>query len=229
MSAAISRAALPKTDDANDPVQAGREAWRRLKAQERKSWDDWKLIGAALLIGRKQAMDKAHTNKPSGKTYNTHFHHWLEMNQFDDIDNSDRAHLLEIMEKLPEVEARRAAWTLTDRLRWNSPSTVWRVWKCKRRARAFARQQGTNAAPRPAVNNAQTEEAAADDKGEKLLRDMLVAANRIGGKAQDFLAFTGEVDKALVAAVEAAAAAWAVTAADFRQRLLQQQQKAKAA
>src|SRR4051812_14220288 len=72
------RAAPPNDADQVDPVTLGQAAWQRLKAASSKSWDDWKLIGAALLAGRHHAMEIAKTNKPAGKRYNEAFHFWLQ-------------------------------------------------------------------------------------------------------------------------------------------------------
>ena len=42
----------------NEIVQQGRIAWARLK-KNGGNWDDWKLVGHALLEGRKTAMRDA--------------------------------------------------------------------------------------------------------------------------------------------------------------------------
>ena len=116
----------------SDPVALGREAWARRKGDTAASWQDWKLIGAALLVGRKEAMEKA-AGKCSGRKYNDTFGKWLQDNGLDDIDKSDRAKLLLIMENLAEVEAWRAKLKEGKRGQLNHPSSIWRAWTCKDR------------------------------------------------------------------------------------------------
>jgi hypothetical protein len=118
----MGRPGLPKTDD--QIVERGRAAWERRK--KGADWEDWKEIGAALLVGRREAMRTAKTNKPEGKAYSTAFSVWLKAHHFHDIDKSDRAKLLHIMENLEEVEAWRASLSPAERLRWNHPNSVWR-------------------------------------------------------------------------------------------------------
>jgi hypothetical protein len=127
---ALRGAAPPNTDNA---VALGQAAWARRKADVRASWEDWKLIGEALLVGRQCAMDQAHTSKPAGKKYSVHFHHWIETHGFGDIDKDDRAKLLLIMTHLDEIEAWRARRPQAERARYNYPSTIWRVSKCRKR------------------------------------------------------------------------------------------------
>jgi hypothetical protein len=119
------RPGLPKNDQI---VELGRAAWARRK--QGADWEDWKAVGAALLVGRQEAMRKAQTNKPTGKAYTTAFSNWLQINQFDDLDKSDRAKLLSIMERLDEVEAYRASLSPAERMRWNHPNSVWRAFTC---------------------------------------------------------------------------------------------------
>src|SRR6516225_9480122 len=80
--------------NADDPVALGVEAWERLKSNARMSWDDWKLVGDALLAGRKWAMKQAAAKSPKGKGYIIKFSHWIEENGFSEIEDSDRTRLL---------------------------------------------------------------------------------------------------------------------------------------
>jgi len=121
----IGRDALPinsRTD--NDVVARGREAWTRRKADIRESWADWVAIGKALHAGRKLAMERTNTSEPVGKRYIQAYSSWLEENGFADIDKSDRAKLLRLIEELDQVEGWRASLTETQRQRWNHPSAV---------------------------------------------------------------------------------------------------------
>jgi hypothetical protein len=48
-------------------------------------------IGAALLIGRQDAMAAAETEQPIGSRYNSEFGSWLARHHFDNIDKGDRS------------------------------------------------------------------------------------------------------------------------------------------
>ena len=96
--------AAPRIDKDDNPVRLGQEALERLKDNVLKSWDDWMLVGEALRVGRQECMDKAGTNKPEGKRYNTEAHQWIQARGFAVIDKSDRAKLLLIIERRPEFE-----------------------------------------------------------------------------------------------------------------------------
>ena len=105
----------------SDIVQS-KAAWARLKKGS-KSWDGWKLVGAALLEGRAIAMRNAGVSGPIGGGYTTAFSDWLFRNRFD-IGPSHRARLLVVMNLLPEIERWRATLTPLQRARMNHPGAV---------------------------------------------------------------------------------------------------------
>lgn len=112
-------------DDRENVIQQGIAAWNQLK----KSWEHWRMVGKALLVGREWAMHHAGTNKPEGKGYNLAFGAWLEKYKLNDIDQGDRKRLFEVMDKLAEIEEWRAGLTEGERRKLNHPSTVLRRWK----------------------------------------------------------------------------------------------------
>jgi regulator of replication initiation timing len=114
-------------DESERIVRQATEAWVRLKKD--KSWTDWIAVGEGMMIGRQQAMHEAGTNQPKGRGFNVVFGKWLKDHKFDDMDESDRAKLFKIMESRAEVEAWRETLTLTDKMRLNHPSSVYRKWK----------------------------------------------------------------------------------------------------
>jgi hypothetical protein len=61
-----------------DEIAAGREAWRRPCSRERKDFDDWLVVGRALLVGRAQALRIAGTSRPFGKRYARAMRQWLD-------------------------------------------------------------------------------------------------------------------------------------------------------
>ena len=89
------------------------QAWRRIKNAQARMWGDWMTIGEGLLEGRRWAMQMAGTNKPEGKGYVTAYAEWLKRFKVDDMDKSDRAKLLQLMEERPGVEEWRASLPTT--------------------------------------------------------------------------------------------------------------------
>ncbi len=108
-------------------VRAGQEAWCRLRSNA--TWDDWKQVGKAHLIGRHKAMIEAGVNQPIGRRYNEAFGTWQREFGFENLDKGDRARLFEVMGHLAKIEAWLATLTTSERLRLNHPTTVMRKWK----------------------------------------------------------------------------------------------------
>ena len=106
---------------------SGQVAWKRLKKGGR-DWGDWITVGEALTAGREVAMRGAETNQPEGAAYNQLFGQWLTRYGLHDMDKSDRARLLKVMEHLGDLEWRQSL-DMTQRLKLNHPSTVWRHWQ----------------------------------------------------------------------------------------------------
>src|SRR5215471_13879959 len=119
----------PLMDDKDKLDQIGRAmmaAWQRVKKAQTKMWGDWMTIGEGLLEGRRWAMQMAGTNRPEGKGYVTAYAEWLTRYKVDDMDKSDRAKLLQLMEERPAVEEWRATLTDYERRSLNHPVIVWR-------------------------------------------------------------------------------------------------------
>jgi len=111
----------------DDPIQAGQDAWARLK--EHRTWADWKLLGMAIAIGRAEAMHKALTNKPTGRRYNYAFGEFLRDYGFADIQKNARVRLLQCIEHITAVEAFLETLELHERLRLNHPVIIWNRFK----------------------------------------------------------------------------------------------------
>ena len=119
-----------KTED-DDVVALGREAWLRLKLNPRKTLEDWKQAGSALLVGHELA--KRHAGKANGQKYSSFFHPWLKTNGFSDMDKDDRAKLIWVMNYLEEVEAWLETRSESERARWAHPYTIWVKARCRQR------------------------------------------------------------------------------------------------
>ena len=110
-------------------------AWARIKKAQARMWGDWMTIGEGLMEGRRWAMQMASTNRPEGKGYVTAFGKWLKRYRVDDMDKSDRAKLLQLMEERPAVEEWRATLPDYERRSLNNPIIVWRKWTAATRVK----------------------------------------------------------------------------------------------
>jgi hypothetical protein len=201
-------------------VEAGREAWQRRKDDAHVCWEDWVLIGKALLAGRAHAMTRAGKKQPRGKAYTLYFSNWLQAHHFHDIDKADRGKAMWTIEKLDELEAFRDSLPEADRQRLNHPSAVWRAWKCPNRGGRWRDQQARAAETHDDGANttarAHEFEHDAESEGALLAGPLIVKAgplvlkaNKAAGLADDCRQFAGKVDGAILRAVREAAEAWA--------------------
>jgi hypothetical protein len=110
-------------------------AWGRIKKAQARMWGDWMTIGEGLLEGRRWAMQRAGTNRPEGKGYVIAYAEWLKRFKVDDMDKSDRAKLLQLMEERPGVEEWRATLTDYERRNLNNPTIAWRKWTAATRVK----------------------------------------------------------------------------------------------
>jgi hypothetical protein len=111
----------------HDRIRAGQEAWKRLSSGH--AWNDWLLVGEALLAGRLEAMCTAHTNKAEGRRYNEEFGDWLRVNGFDAIEATTRKRLLKCLEHRNEIQAWRATLATNKLHELNHPGVILRRWQ----------------------------------------------------------------------------------------------------
>ena len=130
------------TDREQATILHGQEAWQRLRDDH--TWEDWKKVGAAHLIGRIWAIHEAHVNRTAGARYKAAFAAWLKKFGFENLDKADRSRLFAVMDHLQEIEAWRATLTPAERLRLNHPSAVLRKWRA---AHAISRSQNRRLSP----------------------------------------------------------------------------------
>jgi hypothetical protein len=110
-------------------------AWSRVKKAQSRMWGEWMTIGEGLLEGRGWAMQVSGVNRPEGRGYVTAYAEWLRRYRVDDMDKSDRAKLLQLMEERPAVEEWRATLTDYERRNLNNPIVVWRKWTAATRVK----------------------------------------------------------------------------------------------
>jgi hypothetical protein len=104
-------------------------AWSRIKKTHSKLWGEWMVIGEGLIEGRRWAMQQAGADAPEGKGYVIAFGEYLKRYKLDDMDKSDRAKLLQLMEERPAVEEWRAQLPTNQRRDLNNPTLVYRKWQ----------------------------------------------------------------------------------------------------
>jgi hypothetical protein len=119
--------ALPIEPPVHAAVRQGQEAWQRLRSHS--TWEDWKKVGAALVIGRAEAMRDGHVNKPKGRSYNAAINAFLKKFGFDGLDSGDRSRLFDVMDHQNRIEAWLGKLLPKERLRLNHPASVWRRWR----------------------------------------------------------------------------------------------------
>jgi hypothetical protein len=118
--------------------QIGRSAmaaWNRIKKAQTRMWADWMVVGEGLMEGRRWAQHKAGVNKPEGKGYVVAYSEWLAKYRLADMDKSDRAKLLQLMDERPAVEEWRAGLTDWERRNLNNPVIAWRKWTAATRVK----------------------------------------------------------------------------------------------
>jgi hypothetical protein len=121
---------MSKLNNANPEhlrIERGRQALGRLAKDQ--TWEDWLAVGVAIDIGRQHALRVSGKNTPEGKGYNQVFSKWLKDEGFDRLDKGDRKRLMDCIDHQAEIEEWRRILTLSQRLRLNHPSTVWRRWQ----------------------------------------------------------------------------------------------------
>jgi hypothetical protein len=107
---------------ASEVVRQGRAAWARLKRADRQSWDEWLLVGYAMLEGR-ALTSRAYSGRPIRDGRLAAFSDWLIDNRLD-LRADTRSQILTVMDMLPTIEAFRATLTETRRQRLTCPKSV---------------------------------------------------------------------------------------------------------
>jgi hypothetical protein len=198
----------------NDAVVRGQEAWKCLKETGRTTWEQWKVVGQALLVGRHHAMEVAKIKTPNGKRYSEAFHFWLQSHGFDAIEKADRHKLLSIMEDLERIEKWREGLTEAQRVAWNHPSTVWRISQyCKDRGIDAVNRKAEAPIPNPQDLPPPAEKFEEENAELVWQRGLEGRARKAIGEAKlnDHWLFPEPPTKGLISVVEQAVLAWEAT------------------
>jgi hypothetical protein len=166
--------------------RAAMQAWGRMKKAQGKSWGEWMIIGEGLMAGREWAMHQAGTNAPEGKGYTLAFGEWLQQYKLSDMDKSDRAKLLQLIEERPAVEEWRTTLDDHTRRNLNNPVSVWRKWTAATRVRPKksrtapgARERHANEGLQARVDELEQELEAAELNREEIRVHLAEAVNEI--------------------------------------------------
>ena len=116
-------------NNSTQDIAEGRAAWERLRNRARTSWDDWSMVGRALVAGRTETLKKAKTNRPVGSTYNRMMSEWLRTQGFDSITTPERYRAILCVENSKAIEAWRATLDDAKRRKLNHPGAVWHAWR----------------------------------------------------------------------------------------------------
>jgi hypothetical protein len=126
-------------------VRAGLDAWREIGKAE--SFENWKRIGAALLVGKHHALKVTGANAAWGQHYSRVFCDWMREHHFDQMKKSVRLVAIELAEHASEITAWRDTLPERQRRRLIHPLSVTRRWrqatqaptKCTNRTQRAAR------------------------------------------------------------------------------------------
>lgn len=108
-------------------IRAGLDAWREIGRAE--SFENWKRIGAALLVGKHHALKVTGANAAWGSAYSRVFCDWMKEHHFDQMKKSVRSVAIELAEHASEITAWRDTLPERQRRRLIHPLSVTRRWR----------------------------------------------------------------------------------------------------
>ena len=89
----------------HNTISAGREAWLAYKEAEELTLDRLLVVGAALLEGRRWALEESGARGPTTLPYRKAFSAWCDANGFGDVPTPWRTNLLWCAENANQVRA----------------------------------------------------------------------------------------------------------------------------
>jgi hypothetical protein len=108
-------------------IRAGLDAWRAIGKAE--SFENWKLIGAALAVGKRRALSVTGANDTSSRAYIKTFSRWLVQNSFDAMPRMTRTWAIALYENTAAIEQLRSALSEKERRRLRDPQSIVRAWR----------------------------------------------------------------------------------------------------
>jgi hypothetical protein len=108
-------------------IRAGRDAWQAIG--KANNFASWKLIGAALSVGKIHSMRVANTNRAWGRNYSRAFCDWSKQYHFDTMHASVRSAAITMYENIQAIEAWRETLSEKERRSFNHPLSNVKRWK----------------------------------------------------------------------------------------------------
>jgi hypothetical protein len=108
-------------------IRAGVDAWESVTKSE--SFEAWKKIGAALVIGKTHALKASGARQAWGKTYGTAFSQWIKRHRFERMPPPTRSVAIELHENISAIEKWRATLPERQRRQLIHPLSVTRRWR----------------------------------------------------------------------------------------------------
>jgi hypothetical protein len=145
-----------------DQIEAGQQAWLRIKSHSQKCFEDWLVLSKALEIGRNACLKAAGANRPFGSRYTKAMGAWLRETGLDDLNHQERARALLVLQHLPAVTVWRAGLPDAVRRKLNHPNAIWRSWRrsitiAERPSSGGSKERPPEAAAQPVVPSAPAE------------------------------------------------------------------------
>jgi hypothetical protein len=165
----------PEDDSQTELYRRATQCWQELKSTARRRWEQFDIIGQAMLAARTETMRKAGTNRPYGVRYRKLWAEWLRETGLKDMNSATRSLLLKLIRNRVEVEMMMRDWNDSQRADRCHPSAIHRYWK-------EYKQSQSKAPPAPTVAEPHTEVtpiAATTNKPEPQ-----VPANAAGAKGK---------------------------------------------
>jgi hypothetical protein len=116
----------------DDALNDGRLAWTKIRSVT--TFESWKMVAAAVAIGRQQAMAAIGSNKPFGTKYRHAINAWLEQNGFREMRMGIRTACCILADHLEDIEVWRASLPASEQREQNHPEVIIRNWRLATRA-----------------------------------------------------------------------------------------------
>jgi len=109
----------------------GNKAWGRITRHVKALWDDWKIVGRALIEMRYAAQRLSGTDDVMSGHYQNQFSALLSSTHFADMDKVVRSKLLSLMDNEVLVDVWWNALPFDKQARWTHPTTIWKQFNAK--------------------------------------------------------------------------------------------------
>ncbi|MDN5003900.1 hypothetical protein ACFQZO_23980 [Bradyrhizobium sp. GCM10027634] len=160
----------------DDQIAAAREAWGRICRRGSTQFNDWVLVGHALVQGRAQALKLAGTNRPFGRKYTAAMGLWLSQSGLDQISKAERGWLFRVMDELPAIERWRAGLDDAQRRAFNCPQSIWLHFRRSQQMPTATKPRAAPEKPRPVWWSQDMIRRGADAMRKSMSRDLFVLA-----------------------------------------------------